>query len=92
MLTKTEALQLLSKHCGKSYKELRQEIKKKDDKQCLELLIMRIMESAIAKADIKKLDWIFTQLWGKPDMLRGRASTDPKTGKPCLIINMGGDE
>lgn len=65
-MTRTEALKLISKHCGKTYRELKSEIKQKDKKPCLELLVMRVMESAIAKADLKKLDWIFTQLWGKP--------------------------
>ena len=67
-MTRTEALNLIAKHCDKSYEELKKEIKNTGRKPCLELLIMRVMESAIAKADIKKLDWIFYQLFGKPNL------------------------
>lgn len=65
-MTREEAIKLIAKHCHKNYEELRSEIKNKNKVACLELLIMRVMESAIAKADIKKLDWIFYQLFGKP--------------------------
>ena len=65
-MTRTEAINLISKHCSKSYSELKKEIKLKDKTPCLELLVMRVMESAIAKADLKKLDWIFYQMFGKP--------------------------
>jgi hypothetical protein len=84
-MTRTEALNLLAKHCDKTYEELRTAIKKKAKVPCLELLIMRIMESAIAKADIKKLDWIFYQLWGKPKDL----STEQKDRVIHLKYSIG---
>lgn len=68
-MTREDALKLISKHCHKNYEELKHEIKNKNKIPCLELLVMRIMESAIAKADLKKLDWLFYQLWGKPKEL-----------------------
>lgn len=84
-MTRTEALSLIAKHCGKSYSELKKAIKNKNDIPCLELLVMRVMESAIAKADLKKLDWVFYQLWGKPKDL----STEDKERVIHLKYSIG---
>lgn len=89
-MTREDALKLIAKHCHKTYEDLRNEIKNKNQIPCLELLVMRVMESAIAKADLKKLDWLFYQLWGKPKDI----DTDQKDRVIHLkySLNQGNDD
>ena len=74
-VTKTNAKNIIMKHSNSTYKQLKEKLKNKDRLPCLELLIMRTMESAIASADLKKLDWIYVQLFGKPKVVQTNTKT-----------------
>lgn len=74
-VTKTFAKHVIMKHSSATYKQLKEKLKEKDKLPCLELLIMRTMESAIATADLKKLDWIYVQLFGKPKTVQTNTKT-----------------
>lgn len=52
---------LLAKHCIKDYSELKQFVKRKDV-PVIELVIARVVERAIAKAEINYLNWIYERL------------------------------
>lgn len=65
-VTKTNAQMIVGKYANVTYEELKELLDKKNQLPCLELLVIRAMESAIAKGDLQKLNWFSTILWGRP--------------------------
>ena len=52
---------LLAKYCIKSHAELKEFIKD-PDATCLELMIAKMIERAISKAEVQYLNWIYERL------------------------------
>jgi hypothetical protein len=61
-MSRTFAKNIIYKHSLKTYKELCDALKHKDNIPSLELILMQVMKTAIMYGDIKKLDWIYAQI------------------------------
>ena len=62
-MTRDDAVTMLAHYCQSTYSQLKEYIKNKDNMPVVDLLIIRMLESAIAKADLQKLDWVFNRLF-----------------------------